>query len=66
MAPQMEDPATLEACGAPETDLAGALINPEYATPQRRLQVSRLVRLYAVNASLAEAMAPLVFLEALR
>ncbi|MCK1691618.1 hypothetical protein [Bradyrhizobium sp. 145] len=30
------------------------------------LQVSRLARLYAVNAAMAEAIAPLVFLEALR
>ena len=66
MAPQMENPALLEAAGRPETDLAGALISPEYATPQLRLQVSRLVRLYAVNASLAETIAPLVFLEAMR
>ena len=65
MQPQMENPA-LAKRGVPETDLAGALINPEYATPQHRLQVSRLVRLYAVNASLAETIAPLVFLEAMR
>jgi hypothetical protein len=31
-----------------------------------QLQASRLVRLYAVNATMAEALAPLVFLEALR
>ena len=30
------------------------------------LQVSRLVRLYAVNSSLAETLAPLVFLEVMR
>ncbi len=30
------------------------------------LQASRLVRLYAVNAAMAEALAPLVFLEVLR
>ncbi len=30
------------------------------------LQASRLVRLYAVNAAMAEVLAPLVFLEALR
>ena len=65
MQPDMENPA-LAKRGVPETDLAGALINPEYATPQHRLQVSRLVRLYAVNASLAETIAPLVFLEAMR
>ena len=31
-----------------------------------KLQASRLVRLYAVNGTLAETLAPLVFLEALR
>jgi hypothetical protein len=66
MQPHMEDPATLAACGAPVTDLAGALINPEYATPHLRLQASRLVRLYAVNSAMAETIAPLVFLEVLR
>ena len=65
MQPDMENPA-LAKRGVPETDLAGALINPEYATPHLRLQVSRLVRLYAVNASLAEALAPLIFLEGMR
>ena len=65
MQPHMEKPAIAKRV-VPETDLAGALINPEYATPQHRLQVSRLVRLYAVNASLAETIAPLVFLEAMR
>jgi hypothetical protein len=30
------------------------------------LQASRLARLYAVNASMAETLAPLVFLEAMR
>jgi hypothetical protein len=30
------------------------------------LQVSRLVRLYAVNGRMAETLAPLIFLEALR
>ena len=31
-----------------------------------RLQASRLVRLHAINASMAEALAPLVFMGALR
>ena len=65
MQPHMENPA-LAKRGVPETDLAGALINPEYATPHLRLQVSRLVRLYAVNAAMAEALAPLVFLSVIR
>jgi hypothetical protein len=30
------------------------------------LQVSRLIRLYAVDVSMAEAIAPLVFLEVMR
>ena len=33
---------------------------------QNQLRKSRLVRLYAVNAAMAEAIAPLVFLEAMR
>ena len=65
MSVQMENPALVKR-GVPETDLAGALINSEYATPQLHLQVSRLVRRYAVNAAMAETLAPLVFLEALR
>jgi hypothetical protein len=65
MQPHMENPA-LAKRGVPEADLAGALINPEYATPHLRLQVSRLVRLYAVNAAMAEALAPLVFLSVIR
>ena len=59
----MENPA-LAARGVPETDLAGAVIVSEYATPHLRLQVSRLVRRYAVNAFLAETLAPMVFMEA--
>ncbi|MEY9428881.1 hypothetical protein ABH975_004196 [Bradyrhizobium ottawaense] len=31
-----------------------------------RLQASRLVRIYAVNAAMAETIAPLVFLEVMR
>jgi hypothetical protein len=38
----------------------------ETIAPQIKLQASRLVRLYAVNAAMAETLAPLVFLEALR
>jgi hypothetical protein len=40
--------------------------NPEFKPTLRHLQVCRLVRLYAVNAAMAEALAPLVFLEVLR
>lgn len=43
------------------------LADPESIAPSlHRLQASRLVRLYAVNAAMAEALAPLVFLEAMR
>lgn len=38
----------------------------ESIAPPLKLQVSRLCRLYAVNGPMAEAIAPLVFLEALR
>jgi hypothetical protein len=66
MQPHMEDPATLAACGAPVTDLAGASICPEFKSSLLHLQASRLVRLYAVNSTMAETIAPLVFLEVLR
>ena len=33
---------------------------------QNQLRTSRLVRIYAIHSSLAETLAPLVFLEALR
>ena len=43
------------------------LTDAESITPSPlRLQASRLVRLYAINAAMAETIAPLVFLEALR
>lgn len=66
MQPHNGNPATLAACGVPESDLAGASINPESKSSLLHLQASRLVRLYAVNASMAEALAPLVFVEAMR
>lgn len=66
MQPHMETPA-LAARGAPNSDLAGASINSEsISSSLRRLQASRLARLYAVNAAMAETIAPLVFLEAMR
>jgi hypothetical protein len=40
--------------------------NSDIAPPAINLQVARLTRLYAVNAAMAEALAPLVFLEAMR
>jgi hypothetical protein len=43
------------------------LADPESIAPSLlNLQASRLVRLYAVNSTMAEAIAPLVFLEASR
>ena len=56
----MENPA-LAKRGVPETDLAGALISPEYATPHLHLQVSRLVRLYAVKDSTAKTIAAMAY-----
>lgn len=41
-------------------------INSEYSRSILSLQVARLTRLYAVNAAMAEALAPLIFLEVLR
>lgn len=64
MQPHMEIPATLEACGVPVTDLAGASIASESKSSLLHLQASRLVRLYAINASMAETIAPFVFQEA--
>jgi hypothetical protein len=66
MTTHMESPATLAACGAPESDQAGASIVSDNTKSLRLFQVSRLVRLYAVNSAMAETIAPLVFLEALR
>lgn len=37
-----------------------------YTALKQQLQASRLVRLYAVNSAMAETLAPLVFLEAMR
>ena len=43
------------------------LADTESSTPSLlNLQVSRLARLYAVNAAMAETIAPLVFLGAMR
>jgi hypothetical protein len=43
------------------------LPDPESIAPSLlNLQVEKLVRLYAVNAAMAETLAPLVFMEALR
>ena len=40
--------------------------NSEYTPHQYRLQLSRLIRLYAVGGPLAEALTPLVFLGGMR
>jgi hypothetical protein len=52
---------------ATQIDIPTVLADADSIAPSLiRLQASRLVRLYAVNASMAEALAPLVFVEALR
>jgi len=65
MAPQKENPAHA-ARGVPATDQADGSVTPEFRSPLIHKQVARLTRLYGVNAAMAEALAPLVFLEALR
>ena len=62
--PHMENPATLAACGAPELDLAGAMICPESKSPLINLQARRLTRRCAVSLAMAAIVAPLVFGEA--
>ena len=57
---EMEIPATLAACGAPVTDLAGASITSDNSHDTRALQVARLTR-SAVTAAMAETLAPLAF-----
>ena len=52
--------------GAPIPDCVVYHDATEFKASPLNLQVSQLVRLYAVNASIAEAIAPLVFLEAMR
>jgi hypothetical protein len=66
MTPDMEIPATLAACGALKSDLAGSSIPSDNARPLHFFQARRLIRLYAINAAIAEAIAPLVFVEVLR
>ena len=53
----MQNPATLAACGAPVTDLAGASITSDNSHSNRALQVFRLTR----RADLASIIAPLIF-----
>ena len=55
------NPAALAACGAPVTDLAGASITSDNSHSTRALQVARLIRRCAVNAAMAETLAPLAF-----
>jgi hypothetical protein len=57
----MEIPATLAACGAPVTDLAGASITSDNSHSIRVLQVIRLTRRCGVDAGMAEILAPMVF-----
>ena len=53
--------------GIPDARRNGAKLSQfELEATFVRLQANRLVRLYAVNAAMAETLAPLVFLEAMR
>lgn len=63
MASQMENPA-LAARGVPESDLAGALIFPEYASPLVDLQARRLTRRCAISMAMAAIVAPMIHGEA--
>lgn len=58
---EMEIPATLAACRAPVTDLAGASITSDNSHSTRALQVARLTRRCAVTVAMAEALAPLAY-----
>ena len=60
----MENPATLAACGAPESDLAGASINPESKSPLIDIQAQRLTRRSAISLAMAAIVAPLLHGEA--
>jgi hypothetical protein len=53
-------------CGAPKNDLADGLIASDNTKSLKVFQARRLVRLYAVNSAMAEAIAPLVFVEVVR
>ena len=56
-----QNPATLAACGAAVTDLAGASITSDNSHSTRALQVARLTRRCAITAAMAETLAPLAF-----
>jgi hypothetical protein len=56
-----QNPATLAACGAPVTDLAGASINPDYKSPLLTIQAAQLTRRCAISTGMAEALAPMIF-----
>ncbi len=61
MAPHMENPAALAACGAPKNDLANGSIASEFIALELQLQVSMLVRRVGVDAGMATTLAPMVF-----
>lgn len=63
MTTEMENPA-LAKRGVPVTDLAGASIFPEYASPLSDLQARRLTRRCAISMAMAAIVAPLVYGEA--
>lgn len=66
MQPHNGNPATLAACGAPVTDLAGASIDPESKSPLANLQARKLTRRCAISLAMAAIVAPLVYGEGAR
>jgi hypothetical protein len=60
MTSHMEIPATLAACGAPKTDLAGASITSEDTKSLRYFQARNLARRCAITFAMASIVAPLL------
>jgi hypothetical protein len=63
MQPHMENP-TAANCGAPKTDLAGALIVSDNTKSLRYFQARSLTRRCAISFAMASVLAPLLHGEA--
>jgi hypothetical protein len=59
MQPHMENP-TAANCGAPKTDLAGALIASDNTKSLRYFQAHSLTRRCAISFAMASALVPLL------